>query len=178
MLQFTPKDLPARNSPFLDIVRQKFVSRVEIQDFFKHCFLKQPCLCNVLQLNRKTVPLGGLDVAMTGQLLNHMDGEFLGPIGDAGSSQIMYRKGTHTCSPTKGFKPSQDIVDQISVLFPATSLNFLAVIVPSPTVHKNIRTTIRGNTLPRCKQADNLVRERDAAHLMVFGSPWLNKALA
>ena len=95
---------------FLARVGQFWVSQVGSEDFG----LELPGPFHVAFANRQVVPLGRLDVTVTGKLLHDMDRQGLSPVSYTGPTKVMKREPLHTSTATHDFQVTHKIVDQIA----------------------------------------------------------------
>ncbi len=135
-----------------------------------------PGLLEVLRLDQKIILLSGLNITVTGQLLDHVDGELAGPVGNTRSSHIMESMFPYARLTAYGLESPQEIINQVLRSPPAAFFHLAKIVIPAGLLHKHIGTTLRGHRLPGGKQVDCLGGQGDQTHLVVFWCPGLNKA--
>ena len=81
--------------------------------------LDGPGLLEVLRLDQEIILLGCPDITVTGQLLDYVDGELAGPVGNTGAPHIMESVWSGARRSAYGLEAPQQIINQILTIPPA-----------------------------------------------------------
>lgn len=111
-------------------VGQFWVSQVGFGDTLEQLLLSRLGLRNVPRLNRHVELLSRLDVAVVGQLLNHVDRQSLGLIRGARATQVVDGIWPDVSATTQGLEATKHVVHKVLPLAPTIRFNGLLVVSP------------------------------------------------